>query len=135
MAYKEDGITLSNLSDGQAVDKFNVELKKVLENINDPDATMAARSITLTVKFKPAKVGDTVAINIAAKSTLAPVTGIETYGVLSLGEDGEPIINEFEPAKQVEIGWDDRQQPEKKSPEEIAGEHENVESFPVSKEA
>jgi len=96
-------ITLANIGGGAAVEKFEDELKKVVENILDPNTEPnAKRTIVLTVTIKPTKDRTHGPVTVSAVSKLAPTM---TYGTVAyFGMDGEtPVAFEDNP-KQVTIG-------------------------------
>lgn len=92
-------LTLSNLGGGAAEELFTRELKKVLDNIANPNTEAdAARDITLKIKFKPGKDRDTMSIGIVASSGLAPFKGHST--IAFIGKDnttGRMVVVEHNP--------------------------------------
>lgn len=91
-------IDMEKFANGAFTEQINRELKKVTENIQDPntDAT-AKRRITVVIEFKPNKARNFVTTGVQAKSTLAPALGAVT--ALSMGKNIR--TNEVEA---VEIG-------------------------------
>lgn len=91
-------IDMEKFANGAFTAQINRELKKVTENIQDPntDAT-AKRRITVVIEFKPNESRDFVTTGVQAKSTLAPALGAVT--ALSMGKNLK--TNEVEA---VEIG-------------------------------
>lgn len=80
-------ISLSAIGDGKAVDQFNYELKRVVENCLDinTDPTFE-RVVTLKVKIKPNQERDKAAIEFQATSKIAPdVAGTD---LVHFGRDG-----------------------------------------------
>ena len=66
-------VTLLTLGNGAAVEKFGIELGRVLKNIADPNAVQTAtREITLKVTIKPDQQGRIAAVNISTSAKLAP---------------------------------------------------------------
>lgn len=65
--------SLDQLANGALNEKFSIEFQKVMANIWDlttkPDA---ARKIALEIKLKPQKDRQIIAVEVNAKSTLAP---------------------------------------------------------------
>lgn len=66
-------MSLLNLGGGGAVEKFDDEMKRVLENILDRNTGEGARSVTLTVVLKPDVNRDICQVGISCKSKLMPV--------------------------------------------------------------
>lgn len=72
-------VSLKTLAGGTVVERFNYELRKLVENIVDPNTPAdKLRKITLEVKVKPDKNREFGPAEIIIKSTLAPLTGIGT---------------------------------------------------------
>jgi hypothetical protein len=75
----EEHVNLNNLSNGAAVEMFNRELEKVLENICDPNTSpTTAREITLKVTLKPNEDREVGIVAIASNAKLAPVKSVAT---------------------------------------------------------
>lgn len=71
-------ISLATLHGGVAMDLFNEELRKVMENIADPNATPdAVRTISIKVRIKPDKERRFATTTASSSSTLAPVSPTE----------------------------------------------------------
>lgn len=88
-------LKLANLCSGAAEDLFQEVLKKVLENVFDPntDAT-AARKIVLTVTLKPDADRSTLDAEVNADVKLAPVNG--AHGKVFAGlRYGKPVATAF----------------------------------------
>lgn len=129
MSISEQAITLENLKEGAAIELFNEELKKVLENLNDENTTDAMRKVDLSVKLKPDKESrEFVTIDMSCKSTLAPNAPVTTRATLTIDEEGDPELNEILPQKQLELGGFGN----RRNPAETA---ENVTEFPKANEA
>lgn len=79
-------INLEQFAGGAFTAQINRELKKVAENIQDPntDAT-AKRKITVVMEFKPNEARDFVTTGVQAKATLAPALGAVT--AFNIGTD------------------------------------------------
>lgn len=72
-------INLEEFANGAFTEQINRELKKVTENIQDPNTDAAAkRRITVVIEFKPNDARDFVTTGVQAKSTLAPALGAVT---------------------------------------------------------
>ena len=79
-------INMETFANGAFTEQINRELKKVTENIQDPntDAT-AKRKITVMIEFKPNEARNFVTTGVQAKATLAPALGAVT--ALSMGKN------------------------------------------------
>lgn len=114
-------IDMEEFANGAFTEQINREMRKVTENIMDPntDATVKRR-ITVTIEFKPNKGRSIVTTSVQAKSTLAPAQGAVTemtmgknlrtgevdaveignqlFGQLDLAESEEQTIRTVDPS-------------------------------------
>ena len=75
----DEKLSLGDLYDGAAIEAANIELQKVLDNIQDPNTDpKAVRKVSLEVKFKPNKDRSLAEVFISATSKLAPDLPLET---------------------------------------------------------
>ena len=83
-------LSLTKLGGGVVEEILAEELKKVLQNIGDPNTKAnIPRTIELKIKFKPSDDRSISSITCEVKSKLAPGRPFETMAVLST--DGENI--------------------------------------------
>jgi hypothetical protein len=76
---KGEPITLANLANGAAVEKFGIELQRVLDNIVDPNTKAdAVREVILKVKIKPNDKRELGAVSIETGVKLAGDAPYET---------------------------------------------------------
>lgn len=76
---EERVVTLASLGEGAALERFQVELEKVLENVADPNTEPdALREITLKVKIKPDAERRSAAVSILTGCKLAPYQAAST---------------------------------------------------------
>lgn len=95
MFTKEDPMSLKNLGDGAAIEKFDEELQKVLDNIIDPNTKPdAVREVKLSVKIKPDDNRNIGAISILSDSKLAPDEEFVTSCVIGK-LNGKGLAREF----------------------------------------
>lgn len=80
-------IDLATIGKGAAMELFDAELEKVLDNIADQNTDSAqAREITLKVKFSPSEDRKSAALGIQVKSKLAGhmgVSGAVYFGIVN----------------------------------------------------
>ena len=77
---KEEVVSLANLASGAAVERFDDELARVLENIMDPNTVAEKeREITLKVKIKPNEARDFCQVRIECSSRKAAAKTFETH--------------------------------------------------------
>lgn len=92
---KPEPVTLRTLAGGAAIERFDDALKRVLENILDPNTDASAlRSVVLVVKFKPGNDRSIVAATVDCAAKLAAPSAYPTMMHIGESEDG-PVA--FEP--------------------------------------
>lgn len=95
-------VSLETLGNGAAVELFNEELRKVMDNIADPNtAQKASRMITLKVKITPNEERNGAAVEIAASSHLVANKPYGTY--FFVGSDGAKVRAYENNPKQPEL--------------------------------
>ncbi|KAA0888804.1 hypothetical protein [Oryzomonas rubra] len=75
---EEDIVSLLNLGRGAAIEKFDDEFKRVLDNVVDLNTTEGVREITLKVKIKPNADRDRCDVSVDCGSKLASVKPFNT---------------------------------------------------------
>lgn len=98
-------ITLAQLADGAAGERFDLTLKEVLENALDPNRPIdAVRSVTLVISFVPEEGDGEVAsprsasMGIEVKAKLAPLKAIGKHVHFGRNkETGEPVALLLDP--------------------------------------
>ena len=79
-------VKIGDLANGAAIERCNLELDKVLENIMDPNTSPGVcREIKLKIKIKPTDDRTVGGVSIQATSKLAPVT--EHMTQVHIGKD------------------------------------------------
>ena len=95
MFTKDEPITLTNLGGGAAVEKFDEELQRVLDNIVDPNTQAeSVRSITLKVTIKPDNTRQVGTVLISSVAKLAPDKEYETTCALG-AVNGKGVAREL----------------------------------------
>ncbi len=88
-------LPIESLANGAVQEKLNVELEKVFKNIADVNTkSNAKRSVTVKLDFSPNDERDKVDLTVQLKTTLAPVTDVNTL-VLTEEMDGKVYANEL----------------------------------------
>lgn len=88
----KEELTLENLGKGVVYEKFKFELKKIMNNINDPNTDPEKlRKIEFIIKFKPASDRGLVKIEVQSKATLAPDSASEHHVFTGIDKRGEHI--------------------------------------------
>lgn len=122
-----DGINLANLGGGAALEKFEDELSRVVENILDPNTeAKVKREIILKVVINPDIERRMGAVTVYASSKLAPPAAFKTRAYF--GKDGQKALAFEDNPHQVTINDFIQNQSEKvtKLPVQSDTEHEEV---------
>lgn len=89
-------LSLDRLAGGALAEKLNIELRKMAENIKDPNTKAdAVRTVTVTIKVKPDEKRQVGQTDIGVKSTLAPSRGIPASFIFDFAVDGKAVIKEL----------------------------------------
>ncbi len=95
MSNQLEKITLETLSAGAAIERLNIELEGVLENILDPNTSpKTLREINLKIKIKPHDDRASAYVEIQATKKLAPVTEHITQIYIGKDQHGRPEASE-----------------------------------------
>lgn len=98
-------VTLDTLGGGAAMERFEVELKRVLDNIADANTKPdAVREVTLKVRIKPGHDRKTGVIQLSTSAKLASYQPAESnvwFGKMT--GTGEPVMVESNP---MQLGLD-----------------------------
>ena len=90
-------VDLSELAGGQLQEKFDREITRVIQNMQDPNTPYVdARKIAITISFKQTEMRDDAKVDISVSSKLASVISAKTY--FAVGKDlatGEVLVNEY----------------------------------------
>ncbi len=96
MTGEMERTSLANLLGGAAIERFDDELRAVLENCLDPNTGEGARTITLKVKLKPTEDRTRAYVLLTCTSSLVAPAGVAS--LVYLGKDrGEPVAYEYNP--------------------------------------
>lgn len=101
MATGEEVVTLQNLGDGSALELFQVELTKLVANVQDVNMQAEKkRELVLRVTVKPDQKRETADVEISCTSKLAGVKPVDT--VFYFGKHkGMPIAVEHNPKQSL----------------------------------
>lgn len=87
--------SLDQLMDGGVRERFNDALRKVWDNVYDPNTNpTAAREITMKVKIKPSERRDAAAFSVDIMPKLAPPISLSQTVMLQLNGDGSITATE-----------------------------------------
>lgn len=119
MPVSDSKVSLLNIGNGAAVELFDAELLKVLEDIQDPNsAESAKRKVTLSVTLDP-KDRDYAAVSIDCKASMAKTKPYGTNFFIGKAPDGRAEAFEHNP-KQMKLEFESRQEMR------VEAAHENV---------
>ncbi|WP_100523382.1 replication terminator protein [Mycobacteroides abscessus] len=83
-------VDLNSFADGAVAERFNLELQRVLENFADLNTDPTAkRKINLVVTLAGDEARDVIAVNVQAKTQLAPAKKLETKIIMDFDERGK----------------------------------------------
>lgn len=95
MAFDRPIENLDELMDGGVRERFNDALRKVWDNVFDPNTDpKAARCITMKVKIKPSERRDAAAFSVDVIATLAPPVSLSQTVMLQINGDGNIVATE-----------------------------------------
>ena len=103
---KREIVTLENLGDGAVGELFSDALKKIIENMVDPNTkAITKRGITIKVMVKPTEDREMGFVTVETTTKLAPICPFETRMFIGRGVDGSMVAHESNP-KQNELPFD-----------------------------
>lgn len=119
-------VDLSQLAGGTLQEKFDREITRVIENMQDPNTPFGEkRKITINISFVQNEMRDDAKIEISLNSKLAGVISAKTNFAMGKNlENGEVVVNEY--GKQIpgQMSFSDMPEPEGKA------EHPKIASMP-----
>jgi hypothetical protein len=94
---EEEMVSLANLGRGAAIEQFDEEFMRVIENILDPNtAAVAEREITVKVKLKPNEKRDFCTVGVSCTSKTQPAKAFATQ--LFIGRTARGVMaTEYNP--------------------------------------
>ncbi len=112
-------VDLGELADGTLQEKFDRELTRVVENMQDPNTPFGEkRNIQINISFHQTELRDDAKVEISVKSKLASVISAKTN--FAMGKDlktGEVLVREYGKGIPGQMSFSDMQQPEEKTAE------------------
>jgi len=80
MEQKTEIVSLASISGGAVVERFDLALQEVLNNIIDPNTdAKKARTITLKFTVKPDEDREVCTVSIGSETKLAPISQLNTH--------------------------------------------------------
>ena len=100
-------LDLNNIAKGAAVERFELELEKVMENINDPNTKSdGVRQITLSFTIKPDEDRENLDVIVESKCKLCP-TRIAKGNAYIGRRNGKLVAYSHNP-NQMELNMNDK---------------------------
>lgn len=95
---EEQRVSLSNISSGAAVERFDLELQRVLANVQDPNTgARVKRTITLKMIIHPQDDDRELGkVTVSCESKLAPIEPFATHVYMGL-DHGQGVATEANP--------------------------------------
>lgn len=89
---KQPEITLANLGAGDLMECASMELRKICDNIADPNVkTDAKRKLTISIEIKPDAKGQMAAISYGVKTTMPGPDGGKTMAYIAMGKGSKNL--------------------------------------------
>lgn len=90
-------LNIANLAKGALLERADVEIKRILENISDKNTDFKkARKLTLTLDFKALDEDrEAIKVDLQAKSSIAPYNAVSTQIYIDKDDNGEVVAQEF----------------------------------------
>jgi hypothetical protein len=96
MLNETDAVSLATLGRGAAIERFDDEFKRVLENILDPNTADGPRSVSLKVTITPDELRARADLSISVSSSVRGPKSVPT--IIFMGKDrGEAVAFEHNP--------------------------------------
>ena len=93
--------SIVEMARGAILERINYEMARVMDNILDANTKPTAkRKLTVTLTFTPDDERATIAVNVVAKSTLAPTNPV-VPSLYIAGEDGTGEVQAVEMVPQI----------------------------------
>lgn len=99
---EKEFLNLQNLHGGAALELFDIELQRVLENILDVNTSPGAREITLRIKIIPNERRDEIGIEIYPDSKMGKRKAISTAAYVGR-QGGKGAVAQEIPKKQIPL--------------------------------
>jgi hypothetical protein len=104
MKTNEERLSLTNLLQGAVVERFDIVLQEVLDNVHNLNCDAdAVREITVKVKIKPSLDRDLIAYSANVVPKLAPLSSVVGKAVVDKDVKGNGVAHEIIPFIQQEL--------------------------------
>lgn len=118
-------LSLANMADGAAVEAFDIQLRRVLENILDPNVNATAvRKVTLEVRIKPDENRSFGPLEFVCYPTFAKDNPVKT--LIHIARNGKDVIASEHDTRQLSLPADSEEKPTPLRAVSGAGSQEEV---------
>jgi len=101
-------VDVNTLAGGALLERLNIELQRLAENIADPNTKAdAVRAVIVEIKVKPDETRTVAVSEISVKSKLAPPRGIPTKFIVDRDKNGKAVIAELKSGVKDQLMIDD----------------------------
>lgn len=91
-----DLFNIAELAQGAVLEQFNSEMRKLLENIQDPNTdAVKKRKMVISLTLEPTKNRDGATIEVITKLTLVPTNSVTTMIYMDKDNKGNIIAGEL----------------------------------------
>lgn len=89
-------VDLNKLAGGALLERIDIELQRMAENIADPNTkATAVRELTVKIALKPDEGREVAISELTVKSKLAPAAGIPAKFIIDQDNNGRAVIAEL----------------------------------------
>ncbi|GGC88252.1 hypothetical protein [Enterococcus wangshanyuanii] len=136
----DNQVLLSEISEGGLQERFDYELKKVAENVMDPNTDIKKkRKITITIEVASDDFRDQLYFASEVKSTLAPREKVNSKVLIGIDNDGDVITNPLHSGERGQMFFDPNDSKLKtdkgQEVEELEKEQQQTETEPTSEKS
>lgn len=101
---KSDEMSVVNVKGGAAIELIDLEIDKVLRNIEDPNASGKKRKVIFELEFDPNEDRTVINIAINIKSVLAGPEPVKLAATISTVEGNRPVAKELDKQQNLFTG-------------------------------
>lgn len=104
MTTAQENLSLRNIKEGAAIERFDMAIREIMTNINDlnTDAT-ATREINLKMHFKPTDDREMVAIGFQVVTKPAPLSPVIATAAIGIDAQGKGFAREIHAMQQQRL--------------------------------
>lgn len=101
-------LNLSSLASGGVQENFDMEVKKLLENVQDPNTDAEKpRKLVMTLTLQPDESRELIKLDSQIKLTMAPTKSVTTNLIAGLNQSGEVEAQELKSGAKGQMYFDE----------------------------